>query len=100
MTTPHVAPPNGHVNGASHQYTNGAADHTANGASNGAKGHLTPGDVAADFLRAFDPTGWHSIVRIDPETGITAGQTFPPGDWDEIRGHINSYAGKGICTFR
>ena len=39
------------------------------------------GEVASEFLRKFDPDGWHNLVAIHPETGAIEGRTFPPGEW-------------------
>lgn len=48
---------------------------------------------AVDFLKRFDATGWHSIVRINPETRETRGETFAPGSWAEIAAHVEKWDG-------
>jgi hypothetical protein len=53
----------------------------------------SPADAAVDFLKAVDAEGWHNLVRIDPESGETRGQTFAPGSWDAIAAFVDRWHG-------
>ncbi len=57
------------------------------------------GATAAEFLRGYDPTGWHNLVRINPQTGYTDGKTFPPGSWVEIAAYVGAWDGKENLYF-
>ena len=52
-------------------------DHAATDTTNDE--HTTPADIAIDFLRRFDPTGWHNIVALDPEGKWGSWALLPSG---------------------
>lgn len=63
-------------------------------------------DSAVDFLRQFDPTGWHNLVAIEyrtdddgKESKITTGRTFAPGQWAEMQQWIAMQSGRANCYF-
>jgi len=55
--------------------------------------------TATAFLKAYDLNGWHSILRINPETSYTNGKTFAPGSWAEIAAYVDAWDGKENLYF-
>jgi hypothetical protein len=50
--------------------------------------------IAVDFLRQFDPTGWHNLVAIAPDTRAICGVTIPPGEWSKAEAFVEKWNGK------
>ena len=58
-----------------------------------------PVAIAINFLKWLDPNGWHNLVAIHPETEVTTGRTFAPGQWDEIAAWISAHSGTHNCYY-
>ncbi len=56
-------------------------------------------ECAVNFLLEFDPTGWHNLVAIDPDSRAIHGRTFPPGSTDVMFDWINERNGKANLYF-
>jgi len=54
---------------------------------------------AVNFLKWLDPQGWHSLVTINPKTGVTSGRTFPPGQWETIGTWLSTHEGSQNCYY-
>jgi len=51
--------------------------------------------IAVAFLQQLDPDGWHNLVALDPAGGgAPVGQTFAPGQWDEIKQFVDRWDGE------
>ncbi len=55
---------------------------------------------AVEFLRGFDPNGWHNIVAMDAlEKRLVTGRTFEPGDYDGMFRFVDQWNGKRNLYF-
>lgn len=60
----------------------------------------TAATIAVNFLRAFDPDGYHNLVALDPtKERQPKGQTFKPGDWAGIEKFVVAHYGKDNLYF-
>lgn len=55
--------------------------------------------AAVDFLKGFDPDGWHNLVAIEPETRAIRGVTLAPGEWAKAEAFIERFNGKWNLYF-
>jgi len=59
--------------------------------------------TAIDFLKAFDPDGWHNLVAIKPDpipdVDEPVGVTIAPGQWDKAEAFVAAHEGKNNLYF-
>ena len=59
--------------------------------------------TAIDFLKAFDPSGWHNLVAIkpDPTPGVDepVGVTIAPGEWAKAEAFVADHEGRNNLYF-
>jgi hypothetical protein len=67
--------------------------------SSGNEAVAGPIDVAVYFLKWLDPNGWHSLVAINPETRVTTGRTFSPGEWGAVAAWLSAHDGTHNCYY-
>lgn len=52
--------------------------------------HRVDVSVAVEFLRLFDPDGFHHLCHMPVDGGSPTGRIFPPGAWDDMRAFLEN----------